>query len=65
MAQIIAQSNLPKAQPEMGTMNNPLTNHLQIQAPLPQQGQAQQPQQSLNVAIIMNLDEKVLLPQGR
>ena len=65
MAQIIAQSNLPKAQPEMGIVNNPLPNHPQIQAPLPQQGQAQQPQQPPNVAIIVNSDEKVLLPQGR
>ena len=62
MAQIIAQSNLPKAQPEMGIVNNLLPNHPQIQAPPPQHGQAQQPQQSSNVAIIMNLDEKVSLP---
>ena len=65
MAQIIAQSNLPKAQPEMGIVNNLLLNHPQIQVPPPQQGQAQQPQQPPNVAIIVNLDEKVPLPQGR
>ena len=44
MAQIIAQSNLPKAQPEMKIVNNLLHNHPQIQAPPPQRGQAQQPQ---------------------
>ena len=34
MAQFIAQSNLSKAQPEMGIMNNSLPNNPQIQAPL-------------------------------
>ena len=60
MAQIITQFNMAKAQPEMGIVNNPLPNHPQIQALLPQQGQAQ-PQQPFNVAIIVNLDEKILL----
>ena len=46
-------------------INNPLSNHPRIQAPPPQLGQAQQPQQPPNVAIIVNLDEKVPLPQGR
>ena len=49
----------------MGIVNNQLPNHPQIQAPLPQQGQAQQPQQPPNMAIIVNPDEKVPLPQGR
>ena len=62
MAQIIAQYNLTKAQPEIEIVNNPLPNHPQIQASPPQQGQAQQPQQSPNVAIIMNFDEMVPLP---
>ena len=65
MAQIIAQSSLPKAQPEMEIVNNPLPNHPQNQAPVPQPGQNQNPQQPPNVAIILNPDEKVPLPQGR
>ena len=65
MTQIIVQFNMPKAQPEMEIVNNPLPNHPQIQAPLPQQGQTQQPNQPPNVAIIVNPDEKVPLPQGR
>ena len=65
MAQIIAQSNMPKAQPEMEIVNNPLLNHLQIQAPPPQQGQVQPPQQPPNVAIILNPNEKVSLPHRR
>ena len=65
LAQIIAQSSLPKAQPEMGIVNNPLPNHPQNQAPVPQPGQYQNPQQPPNVAIILNPDEQVPLPQGR
>ena len=65
MARIIAQSSLPKAQPKMRIVNNLLSNHPQIQAPPPQQGQVQPPQQPPNVAIILNPDEKVPLPQGR
>ena len=49
----------------MGIVNNPLPIHPQIQAPPPQQGQAQQPQQPPNVAIIVNHDEKVSLSQER
>ena len=65
MAQIITQSSLPKAQLEMGIVNNPLPNHPQNQAPQPQQGQNQPQQQPPNVAIILNPDEKIPLPQGR
>ena len=65
MTQIIAQSSLLKAQPKMGIINNLLPNHPQNQAPPPQQGQVQPPQQPPNVAIILNLNEKVPLPQGR
>ena len=65
MAQIIAQSSLLKAQPEMGIVNNPLPNHPQNQAHVPQPGQNQNPQQPPNVAIILNPDEQVPLPQGR
>ena len=65
MAQIIAQSSHPKAQPKMGIVNNPLLNHPQNQAPQLQQGQNQPPQQPPNVAIILNSDEKIPLPQGR
>ena len=61
LAQIIAQSNLPKAHPEMGIVNNPLPNHPN-QAPVPQPGQNQNPQQPPNVAIILNPDEQVPLP---
>ena len=45
LTQIIAQSSLPKAQPEMGIVNNPLLNHPQNQdqTPLPQQGQIKPP----------------------
>ena len=49
----------------MGIVNNPLPNHLQNQAPVPQPGQNQNLQQPPNVAIILNSDEKVPLPQGR
>ena len=49
----------------MEIVNNPLPNHPQNQAPVPQQGQNQNPQQPLNVAIILNPDEKVPLHQGR
>ena len=48
----------------MGIVNNPLPNH-QNQAPVPQQGQNQNPQHPPNVAIILNPDEQVPLPQGR
>ena len=46
----------------MGIVNNPLSNHPQNQAPIPQQSQNQNPQQPPNVAIILNPDEKVPLP---
>ena len=46
MAQIIAQSSLPKAQLEMEIVNNPLPNHPQNQAPIPQQDQNQNPPQA-------------------
>ena len=65
LAQIIAQSSLSKAQLEMGIINNPLLNHPQNQAPQPQQGQIQPPQQPPNVAIILNPNEKAPLPQER
>ena len=48
----------------MGIVNNLLPNH-QNQAPAPQQGQIPNPQQPPNVAIILNPDEQVPLPQGR
>ena len=46
----------------MEIVNNPLPNHLQNQAPVPQPGQNQNPQQPPNVAIILNPDEQVPLP---
>ena len=49
----------------MGSVNNLLPNYPQNQAPQPQQGQNQNQQQPPNVAIILNPDEKVPLPQGR
>ena len=49
----------------MGIVNNPLPNHPQNQASVPQLGQNQNPQQPPNVAIILNPDEKVPLPQRR
>ena len=49
----------------MEIVNNPLSNHPKNQARVPQQGQNQNPQQPLNVAIILNPNEKVPLPQGR
>ena len=48
----------------MEIVNNPLPNH-QNQAPVLQPGQNQNPQQPPNVAIILNPDEQVPLPQGR
>ena len=48
----------------MEIVKNPLLNH-QNQTPVPQPGPNQNPQQPPNVAIILNPDEQVPLPQGR